>query len=144
MTEESTTPDLVALARRAIEAADAGDFEVLTSLCQPEAVWDASQGFGEVFEGRDAIRRWLEDWWAAYDEWEVIPEEISDLGNGVVFDVSLQRARPVGSVGFVESRTARVAVWMNGLIERMAVYGDTDKARVAAERLAEERAQADV
>ena len=139
MPGESTTPDLVELARRVIEAADAGDFELLTSFCQPEAVWDASQGFGEVFEGRDAIRRWLEDWWAAYDEWEVIPEEISDLGNGVVFDVSLQRARPVGSVGFVESRTARVTVWMNGLIERAAIYTDIDQARAAAERLAQER-----
>jgi hypothetical protein len=138
MPGESTTPDLVELARRVIEAADAGDFELLTSFCQPEAVWDA-RGFGEVFEGRDAIRRWLEDWWAAYDEWEVIPEEISELGNGVVFDVCLQRARPVGSVVFVESRTARVAVWMNGLIERMATYGDIDQARAAAELLAQER-----
>jgi hypothetical protein len=139
MTEEPTTPDLVELARRATEAVNAGDFELMTSFCQPEAVFDASHRFGEVFEGRDAIRRRLEDWWAAYDEWEVIPEEISDLGNGVVFDVSLQRARPVGSVGFVESRTARVTVWMNGLIERAAIYTDIDEARAAAERLAEER-----
>jgi hypothetical protein len=28
---------------------------------------------------------------------------------------------------------------MNGLIERMATYGDIDQARAAAERLAEER-----
>jgi ketosteroid isomerase-like protein len=139
VSEEPTTPDLAELARRAIEAASAGDFELLTSFCQPDAVWESSRGSGAVFEGRDAIHRWLEDWWAAYDEWEVIPEEISYLGNGVVFDVCRQRARPVGSVGFVEFRNARVALWVNGLIERMAVYTDIDEARAAAERLAEER-----
>jgi hypothetical protein len=138
--EELTTPDLVELTRRRIAAANTGDFELLV-VCffRPDAIWYATRRSGQVFKGREAIRRWLEDWWAAYEEWEVIPEEIIDLGNGVVFDVSRQRARPVGSIGFVEHRNARVAVWVNGLIERIEVYGDIDEARAAAVRLAEER-----
>jgi ketosteroid isomerase-like protein len=139
MPDESTTPDLVELTRRRTAAADAGDFELLLSFCCPDAVWYATRGAGQVFEGHEAIRRWLEDWWAAYEEWEVVPEEISDRGNGVVFDVCRQRARPVGSIGFVEHRNARVAVWVNGLIERIEVYTDIEEARAAAERLVQER-----
>jgi hypothetical protein len=39
---------------------------------------------------------------------------------------------------FVERRVAAVAVWADGLIERLTTYTDIDEARAAAERLAEE------
>jgi hypothetical protein len=38
----------------------------------------------------------------------------------------------------------RVFLWVDGLIERVTAYLDIEEARAAAERLAEERAQADV
>src|SRR2546423_15687051 len=65
--EESTTPDLVELMRRRVDAADSGDVEAMTSFFASDAVWDSSPIGMEVFEGREAIRRFFADWWGLYD-----------------------------------------------------------------------------
>jgi ketosteroid isomerase-like protein len=93
-----------------------------------------------VIEGREAIRAFFEEWWAAYDDHESEAEEIQDLGNGVAFAVFVQRGRPVDSTGWVEFRDARVMIWADGLIEQVTTFLDIDEARTAAERLAEEGA----
>src|SRR5436190_1770920 len=67
MSEESTTPDLVELMRRRVDAADSGDVEAITSFFASDAVWDSSPMGMEVFEGREAIRRFFADWWGLYD-----------------------------------------------------------------------------
>jgi ketosteroid isomerase-like protein len=61
------------------------------------------------------------------------------LGNSVTFHLTLHRARPKGSSGFVEQRIATVLIWRDGLIVRSTTYIDIDQARAAAERLARER-----
>ena len=91
MSEESTTPDLVELARRSIEAAE--DIEAAVSFYAPDAVWDASPWGMGVFEGQAAVRGFFEDWRSSYSDIEREAEEIRDLGNGVTFAVILQKAR---------------------------------------------------
>ncbi len=81
----------------------------------------------------------FEDWWKTFEEDERTLEEFRDLGDGVTFGVLFQRGRPAGSSGFVETRTAMVATWADGLIERLTLYPDIDEGRAAAERLAQER-----
>ena len=56
-------------------------------------MWDISRGGLGVIEGREAIRAFFEEWWAAYDDHESEAEEIQDLGNGVAFAVFVQRGR---------------------------------------------------
>ena len=140
MPEEPTTPDLTVLNQwfTVVRTPDV-ELEPRMSLFAPDAVWDMSQGGAEVIEGRDAIRGFLEQWLGAYEEYEQEVQEIQDLGNGVAFAVLLQRGRPLGSSGWVEFRDARVLVCADGLIERVNLFVDIDEARVAAERLAEER-----
>jgi hypothetical protein len=75
----------------------------------------------------------------AWEEFEFEPEQILDLGHGVVFAVACQNARPVGSTGYVQMHQGNVFVWMEGLIERATAYQDIDEGRAAAERLAEQR-----
>jgi ketosteroid isomerase-like protein len=53
MPEESTTPDPVALTRRAFEAVNQRDIDAVMSFFAPDAVLD---GRVEVCEGRAAIR----------------------------------------------------------------------------------------
>jgi ketosteroid isomerase-like protein len=139
--EQSTTPDLVALSRRTFRAFSCGDVDTVMSVYAPDAVWE-SVGLGTSFEGRTAIRGFIEDWTGAYEEFEMQPEEILDLGGGVTLDVVLQSGRPVGSTGRVEFRFAAVAVWEESLVVRVTNYTDIDEARAAAERLARERADA--
>jgi ketosteroid isomerase-like protein len=139
MSEESTTPDLVGLTRRNFEAANRRDFDAALSFYAPDAVWDTSpMGLG-THEGLATIRGFFEDWIDAYDEFEVEPEEILDLGNGVVFVVICQHARLVGSTGHVQQREAWVSLWADGAFLRTTTYPNIDEARAAAERLAESR-----
>jgi ketosteroid isomerase-like protein len=136
MSERSTNPDLVELGSRLFEAANRRDLDAVLSFFAPDAVWE-----GELVtsEGAAAIRGFFEDWFASYEELWLEREEVLDLGNGVVFDVLIQKARLVGTSGDVRHRSALVAVWVEGLIERVTNYTDIDEARAAAERLAEER-----
>jgi ketosteroid isomerase-like protein len=139
MSEESTTPDLVELARRSFEAADRRDFGALMSFYAPDAVWDTSpMGLG-VYENPTAIRGFFEDWMGAYEEYGMALEEVLDLGDGVAFAVAIQKGRPAGSSGEVRLRYASVSIWENSLIVRVTNYTDIDEARAVAERLAEER-----
>jgi ketosteroid isomerase-like protein len=142
MPEESTRPDLVELTRGLLQAADRGDFDAALRLSGPDAVWDMSPWGMGTHEGPGAIRGLNEDWFAAYEEWEIEPEEIRHLGNGVVFGVFSQHARVAGSTSYVCMRQAAVVIWVDGEIARLTMYPIIDEARAAGERLAREREQA--
>jgi ketosteroid isomerase-like protein len=137
MSQESTTPDLVELQRRVYEAVNRRDFDTATSIYAPDAVWDIRE-LG-VFEGRVAIRGFLEDWFAAYEDYHIEAEEILDLGNGVTFAVIVHNARLVGGRGDVRVRQAQIGVWAGGTVVRVTNGTNVEKARAAAERLAESR-----
>jgi ketosteroid isomerase-like protein len=138
MASEEPTPDLVELAREAFEAADRRDFDAFVSIYAPDAVLE-SMGMATSFEGVAAIRGFFEDFTSAYEEYGVEPEEIRDLGNGVVFSVIVQQGRLVGSSAQVQMRFASVGVFAAGVLVRHTLYTDVDEARAAAERLAAER-----
>jgi ketosteroid isomerase-like protein len=138
MSEESTTPDLVELTRHLYDAANSGDFDALTSFFAPDAVWVTDEGIG-TFDGVVAIRRFVEDWQGSYEQYEAEVNEVLDFGKGVTFAVSVQKGRVVGSSSNVQIRFAAVYTWAEGLIVRMTSYGEIDKVRAAAERLAESR-----
>ena len=107
MSEESTTPDLVELTRRGYESFSRRDLDAVMRFWGPDSVWDMSHTGMGAYEGREAIRRFFEDWWGAYDEYAGEAEAILDLGNGVTFAVFIQRARPLGSSGDVHCATRR-------------------------------------
>ena len=138
MHEESTTPDLTVLMGQVWEASNRRDHYAFLSVCAADAVYE-SENLGIRLEGVAAIRGFFEDWIGSYEELETVNEEYLDLGNGVTFSVSLSKGRPVGSTGYVPFRYAVVSVWADAKIKRLTTYTDIDTARVAAERLAQER-----
>jgi len=146
MPDESTAPDLEETARRSIEASNRGDLDAWLAMWAPDAVWVLDPGGIGLVEGRgsvvghEALRKFAEEMMAAFEDFEIAIEEAHDLGNGVTFAVYVQRGRPSGSGGFVETRVGAVAIWTDGLIERLTTYHkDVDQARAAAEQLAQER-----
>jgi ketosteroid isomerase-like protein len=140
MSEESTTPDLVELTRQLIKPTNERDLDRLMYFYAPDAVWEMGpMGMG-TFRGGAAVRGFIADWFASYEEYEFEVEEVLDLGNGVSFSVLRQQGRPVGSSGEVELRYAAVGVWEGEKIKRLTNYTDIEEARVDAEDLAEERA----
>jgi hypothetical protein len=139
MSEESTTPDLVERQRQAVEAGGRRAWDEAMSFYAPGAVWDASgTGIG-TFEGAAAIRRFFEDWVGAYEEYGHEIVESRDLGSGVVFTVLDIVGRLAGSTSRVQETWSWTAIWVEGMCERVVVRSDLDEARVAAERLAQER-----
>ena len=138
MSDESTTPDLVELFRRSVEAFNRRGLDAMMSFYAPDATWDAPPGIGS-FEGAAAIRSFLEDWIGAWDELRQEHEDGHDLGNGVVFVTLRLDGRLVGSWGRLRELFAYTVVWRAGLIERVLVSRDIEEARAAAERLAESR-----
>jgi hypothetical protein len=80
MPEESTTPDLVELVRKQLEALDRGDLDGVMSNVAEDGVLDGRAG---LEEGRTAIRDFVEEWWSAYEELDFELEEISYLGAGL-------------------------------------------------------------
>jgi hypothetical protein len=139
MPEESPTPDLGELNRRAIEAAGRRDFDEAMASYGPESVWDTSAlGLG-TYRGVDVIRRTFEEWTAIYEDFEIEIEENLDFGNGVILSVTHQRGRMAGSSGYLEFLYASVTEWTGALIAQVTPFTDVDQARAAAERLTEER-----
>src|ERR1700680_159638 len=101
MPEESTTPDLVELVQRSVDAVNRRDFDQFARFFGSDSVWDLSpMGLG-IYEGSSAVLAFVEDWNGSYDEFELLLEEVLDLGNEVVFAVVLQRARLTNSTGEV-------------------------------------------
>ena len=126
MSEESTTPDLVKLLARLREAVNRRDFDKVMSVYAPDAVFQGTE-LG-TFEGAGAIRGFYEDAVTSYEEIHVKAEEVIDLGNGVTLAVLIAKGRPVGSSGEVRRRWAAVAIWTNGVVKRLVVYRDRDRA----------------
>jgi uncharacterized protein (TIGR02246 family) len=124
---------------RAFEAANRRDLDAVASSFAEDATFDGRVG---DFDGRAAIRSFLEDWFGMYEELEFGLEEVRDLGNGVVFAVVVQNSRPAGSGGHLRQREGWVFVWVRDLIARLTT-SEVDEARSAAERLAGERGRRD-
>ena len=112
----------------------------MMSVLAPDAVgvFDMSGGF-EIFEGAEAIRRFIEDWFRSWEDYRYEEEEMLDLGHGIVLFFLRESGRLVGGSGPVEQRVAHLTTWANGKIERVRTYLDPDEARAAAKRLARER-----
>jgi hypothetical protein len=62
-----------------------------------------------------------------------------DLGNGVVFSRVRESGRLAGSEGRVQQERGWVLLWAEDVVTQATAYLDVDRARAAAERLAESR-----
>jgi limonene-1,2-epoxide hydrolase len=138
MPEESTTPDLVELWGRATEAVVRRDYDAAMSFYATDAVWQA-RGLGRTFEGRAAVRRFLEEWIGDYEEYGVEILDGENLGNGVLLVGSRHDVRPRGSSRMIQELWAFTVEWDGRVIMRVTAHRDVDEARAAAERLAESR-----
>jgi ketosteroid isomerase-like protein len=137
MPGEPTTPDLAERVRLFFEAANRRDLDAMMSFHAPDAVYEFSQRGLGIFEGEAAIRGFLEDYVAAFEdlEWEV--EEMRVLDNRVVLLVVRQHGRPVGVGARVRQREAWIQRYSaDGMLVRASSYVDIDKGRAAAKRLA--------
>jgi len=140
ISDESTTPDLVELTQQINEAYAGREFDAAMNFFARDALWDASQTAFGTYQGAAAIRSFLEDWIGTFEEYEQEILESRDLGDGVVFTVVRFHGRPARSTGRMHETLSLTLIWVAGLCVRVVARTDIDRARAAAERLAEERA----
>jgi hypothetical protein len=137
MPEEPTTPDPLQGFLAALNRGDAAT--AAAAVASPGSVFDFSLSSLGVYEGREAMRGFVEDWLAPFRSYRIEVREWRDLGNAVTLHVLHHRGQPARGTGLVELLRAYVTTWTDGLIERMTSYPDIDEAHAAAELLAEER-----
>ena len=136
MAEEDTTPEVAEMVRQIADAAVRGESDACTGFFAPDAV--VQTGVGR-FEGRDAIRGYVEDFWGLYDDLVIALEEFHDLGSGVAFGSLVATGRVHGTNAEADLRYAVVVTHARGVVSRWTDYVTPDEARAAAERLAKER-----
>src|SRR4029077_17699584 len=139
MTDGSRTRDPAELTRLALEAVNQRDTDAVMSFFASDAVLEG-QAAGGLYEGRAAIRGFVDDWFDSFSELRYEVEELVVLDDGVVLAAVNQEARPLGVDGQVHLREGGPVCWSaDGLMVRLTTHADIDEARSAAERLAAER-----
>jgi len=136
MAEEGGTPAVAEILRQISDAASRGDVDAFAGSFTRDAVFLTGVG---RFEGRDAIRGYVEDFWSSYDEQSFAPDEVHDLGNGVALISAVVTGRLRGTSAEVHLRFAVVVTHAGGVVSRWTDYVTIDEARAVAERLAQER-----
>src|SRR4029078_5323186 len=102
----------------------------------PDAILD-ERAAGGLYEGRAAIRGFLDDWFSSFAELHMEVEEFVVLDDGGLLAVVKAEGRPVGVDGQVHQREGWTICWSaDGLLVRLTTHTDIDEARAAAEQLA--------
>ena len=136
MTDASPTADQAQKLRDAFAAASREDLDAVTADLAPNAVWVMDEvGLGP-FEGVEAIREFLVEWWSLWQEHNHRVEEVVVLSEGVGYAIIREDGRMKNSESVVEARVAHVVESIDGLVVRDTTYVDVDAARAHAERLA--------
>ena len=128
----------MALARKAIDALNGGNFDALLALLSPDVVWEALEGvsgIGEMYRGPAGVREWIELMWGSAEEGVHIEiEQITDLGDDRVFIAVVLTARRRGSGAPFEYRTWQIVWFAHGLITRRQAFWSRAEALKTAGR----------
>src|SRR2546421_12757919 len=125
----------VDVVRRQFEAFGRGGLDAVAEFWDPDIEWRAVEGALDdigVFTGRDAMRRYYEDWVSTFDEFRAGPEEIIFASGDRVGAVIHTAGRARGSDGWVQGRYAVVYTVCDGRIVRGREYATAGQARDAA------------
>jgi ketosteroid isomerase-like protein len=120
----------VELVRRAYEQFLAtGRF--VAEFATPDFVWDMSHFRGwpeqQFYEGVEGAESFLEEWTAAWDDWELEVDELHDAGEKVVA-LLRQRGRSKATGMPVDMSLAQVWTIRDGKQARMDMYSDRAEA----------------
>jgi ketosteroid isomerase-like protein len=107
-----------------------GDF--LAEVLAPDYVWDMSHFSGwpeqQTYEGIEEARRFIREWMAAFDGWEIELVALHDAGGDKVVGVVRQRGRSKRTGLPVDMLYAQVFTIRGGKQTRMEMYADPDEA----------------
>jgi ketosteroid isomerase-like protein len=107
------------------------DVEEALGYADPDIVWNpteetAAQGHGAV---RASLERWKKEW----DDYELIPEDLADMGDRVLATVRLHGRGRVSGIA-VDARFYDVYTLRDSRIVRMDQFTERSEALAAAEQ----------
>src|SRR3954454_8782096 len=100
--------------------------DVPDELVAPDHVWDMStfRGWPEqpAYHGIEGARRFMADWTAAFDDWEIELVEALDAGGDKVVGILRQRGRAKNAGVLVDMKLATVFTLRDGQLTRRELY----------------------
>ena len=106
--------------------------DFLEEIIAPDYVWDMShfRGWPEqrTYEGIDGARRFIREWTAAFDDWEIEVVTLHDAGRDKGVGILRQRGRSRTTGLPVDMLYAQVFTIQGGKQTRMEMYADPDDA----------------
>ena len=97
----------------------------------PDIVWNPTEEIAA--EGHGAVRASLERWKKEWHDYELIPEELDDMGDRVVATVRVRGRGRVSGIE-VDARFYDVYTLRDGMIVRMDQFTERSEALEAAEQ----------
>ena len=120
----------LALARRFIAMASAGDYEAFADLLDPDVVWYGTRGGMDaerVVRGPEEYLAYMREVLGTFDRYEFEVEEAFEFEGGVLVFL---REHGEGRDGMVVESETAMALWMrDGKVHRVQGYMDRDEAR---------------
>jgi uncharacterized protein len=127
--------DDVRTLRNAYESLNDGDVAGALAVLDDDAEWCEHSDLPEagLYQGRDAIRAFLESFLESWDDFSQETEDVV-AGDGRVLILLRSRSRGKGSGVYVEARYAHLWTMEDGRGARVDAYFDTDEALRALKR----------
>jgi uncharacterized protein len=115
--------------RSSYEALNRGDIEATMTMLGPDVEWHESSALPDTgtFRGREAVRRFLEDFLEQWQEFHQEVEEVVTEGDRAALMIHLT-ARGRGSGAEVDARYAHLWTLREGIGVRVEAYYDRDAA----------------
>jgi ketosteroid isomerase-like protein len=121
----------VELVRDSLEALAGGGLDALAEFWHPDISWRAIEGApddaGEM-HGREAARRYVQDWFDTFEDLTAVSEELLDVGDDRVVAVQHLRGRARLSGIEAELRYAVVYTMRERKIICIREYGNREEA----------------
>lgn len=135
--KEVGSVELVRLGFEMFEREGPTSFRALIDLANPEIECYAAPGIEPSgrHHGHEAVLRWLEEWFEAWEEFSMQPIEFIEADEGVVVVLLHQVARGRESGVEVETDVAYVFQTRDGRFTRFHIYPDNAQALIAAREM---------
>ena len=130
-TARAMSEEDVEVVRRSFEAFQRGGPEAMLELFSDDVITYRADPDGATFDGKAGFRDAAADWSEDYSEWQILPQEFTDLGGRVLVRV-LQMARGRSSGVRVEEDYWFLFELAGGKVSKLSFYSRQPEALEAA------------
>ena len=109
-----------------------GDVEAVLGFVHPELAWSPGDEAPEAgqFTGRDGFAAFITSWSETFDEFRLVPEQTTVVGDSVIVEVR-QSGRGAGSGIELDIRTVHVWTIRDGQAVAWSAYRNREEALAA-------------